>query len=112
MLAEAVDKSQQGLAFSGYVVSNQNCQVDSGLKCVLCQIAYRMGQIIGQPMGGLLAHPERNFTSFDTPFWHEYPFALPCFIGSAFAVFAAIFGYFAIQEVLYFLILSSTELTS
>ncbi|EJC98142.1 MFS general substrate transporter [Fomitiporia mediterranea MF3/22] len=82
MLTEAIEKSQQGLAFSGLV------------------IAYRMGQIIGQPMGGLLAHPERNFTLFDTPFWRKYPFAFPCFIASTFAIVAVAYGYLVMEETL------------
>ncbi|KAL5482742.1 hypothetical protein ACEPAI_9336 [Sanghuangporus weigelae] len=82
MLTESIEKSQQGFAFSGSV------------------IAYRMGQIVGQPMGGLLAHPERNFKIFDTPFWREYPFALPCFISSLFAIFGVIFAYFFTEETL------------
>lgn len=58
-----------------------------------------MGQIVGQPIGGLLSHPERNIPFFDTPFWNEYPFALPCFISAGFAVFALIFGALVIEEV-------------
>ena len=58
-----------------------------------------MGQIVGQPLGGLLSHPEKHFEAFNTPFWNEYPFALPCFIASAFALFAVVFAYFTIEEV-------------
>jgi len=80
MLAEITDKSEQGTALSGF------------------SIAYRMGQIVGQPIGGLLSHPERNIPFFDTPFWNKYPFALPCFISAGFAVFALIFGALVIEE--------------
>lgn len=98
-LTEAIEKSQQGLAFSGHVVSHVDIPRYQITHENNIQIAYRMGQIIGQPMGGLLSHPERNFKIFDTPFWNEYPFALPCFISAAFAIFGVIFGWFAIQEV-------------
>ena len=63
------------------------------------KIAYRTGQIVGLPLGGLLAHPARNFTLFQTPFWYEYPFALPCFVASVFAGCFVIMGYFALPEV-------------
>ena len=63
------------------------------------KIAYRTGQIVGLPLGGLLAHPARNFTLFQTPFWYEYPFALPCFVASVFAACFVIMGYFALPEV-------------
>ena len=66
----------------------------------LLQIAYRMGQIVGQPLGGLLSHPERNIPYFDTPFWNEYPFALPCFVSAGFAIFTLIYGALVIEEVL------------
>ncbi|EJC98141.1 MFS general substrate transporter [Fomitiporia mediterranea MF3/22] len=82
MLTEVVDKSQQALAFSGQT------------------IAYRLGQIFGQPMGGLLAYPASNFELFDTPFWRKYPFSFPCFAASAIAVFAVVYGYLVIEETL------------
>lgn len=58
-----------------------------------------MGQIVGQPLGGLLSHPERTIPFFNTPFWNEYPFALPCFISAGFAVCALIIGALNIDEV-------------
>ena len=59
-----------------------------------------MGQIIGQPLGGLLAHPEQRFpTLFDVPFWNTYPFALPCFIAATFALVTVFVGCFTIDEV-------------
>jgi hypothetical protein len=62
---------------------------------------YRLGQIIGLPLGGFLAHPERQFpnTFFDGPFWQKYPFVLPCFFGAAFALFAVALGTIFLDEV-------------
>ena len=65
-----------------------------------------MGQTVGQPLGGLLSHPERNIPFFDVPFWHKYPFALPFFVASLFATFAVVMGYFSLEEV------DITDLTS
>ena len=61
--------------------------------------AYRTGQLVGLPLGGLLAHPERHFTLFQTPFWYEYPFALPCFVASVATGCFVIMGYFTLPEV-------------
>jgi len=63
-------------------------------------VAYRIGQIVGLPLGGLLAHPERNFSLFQSKFWFDYPFALPCFVASAFAVIAVVAGYLTLEETL------------
>ncbi|KAF8585705.1 MFS general substrate transporter [Ramaria rubella] len=63
-------------------------------------IAYRLGQIVGHSLGGFLAHPARTFSFFQTKFWYEYPFALPCFFASAFAFFSVIIGCFTLQETL------------
>ncbi|KLO14776.1 MFS general substrate transporter [Schizopora paradoxa] len=82
MLAEVTDKSQAAVAFGGFT------------------IAYRMGQIVGQPIGGVTSHPERQLSLFDTPFWNKYPFALPCFISAAFAIVAVFLGYFFTEETL------------
>lgn len=64
------------------------------------QIAFRIGQIIGQPLGGLLSHPARNFKAFgfDTPFWRTYPFSFPCFVAATGAVAAAVRAFFTLQE--------------
>ena len=101
MLTESIEKSQQGLAFSGSTVCpfSAHFYLSYFSKLFFVQIAFRMGQIIGQSMGGLLAHPERNFKIFDTPFWREYPFALPCFIASALAIVGVVFAYFFTEEV-------------
>jgi len=82
MLAELTDKSNQATAFTGLSVS------------------YRIGQSIGQPIGGLLAHPERRSEFFDTPFWREYPFSLPCFVAAGTAGIIVIVGYFSLEETL------------
>lgn len=60
-----------------------------------------MGQVAGQPLGGLLSHPARNLKGigFDTPFWREYPFALPCFAAAAVALASTTWSLFTLQEV-------------
>ncbi|KAF8507371.1 MFS general substrate transporter [Hysterangium stoloniferum] len=63
-------------------------------------ISYRVGQIVGLPLGGLLAHPERHFSLFQSKFWFDYPFALPCFLASAFAICAVAAGYLTLEETL------------
>jgi MFS family permease len=64
-------------------------------------VAYRTGQILGQPSGGSLSHPERHFPAlFDHPFWRAYPYALPCFVGAAYALVCAILGQIILKETL------------
>ncbi|GAB1519008.1 hypothetical protein RhiTH_002073 [Rhizoctonia solani] len=82
MTGEMTDRSNQDLAFS------------------LLQMTYRLGQIAGLPLGGLLAHPEQRFSWFRTAFWAEYPYLLPCLVGSAFAIFSVIPGFIYIEETL------------
>ncbi|KAF8590896.1 MFS general substrate transporter [Ramaria rubella] len=82
MIGEITDKSNQSQAFQWFT------------------IAYRAGQIIGLPLGGILAHPARNFSFFQGRFWYEYPFSLPCFVAAAFALFFVIVGYFTLEETL------------
>lgn len=93
VMAESTDKSNQGKAFQLFTVW---CVSSFPHKWAL---------------GGLLAHPERNFSLFRTKFWIEYPFVLPCFVAAGFAVFVVILGFFFLEEVnsvgfcLYFLML-------
>ncbi|GJJ15262.1 hypothetical protein Clacol_009538 [Clathrus columnatus] len=82
VMAENTDKTNQGKAF-GYLT-----------------VAYRAGQILGLPLGGLLAHPERNFPFFRSKFWIENPFSLPCFVAAGTAIFSVILGYFSLNETL------------
>ncbi|KAF8513927.1 MFS general substrate transporter [Hysterangium stoloniferum] len=81
MVAEQTDKTNQGGAFQW-------------------KISYRIGQVIGLPLGGLLAHPERHFPLFRSKFWFDYPFSLPCFVASAFAICTVAVGYLTLEETL------------
>ncbi|CAG8445444.1 2068_t:CDS:2 [Acaulospora colombiana] len=75
MASEMVDKASEAKIFAWMMMS------------------YRTGQILGQPVGGVLAHPERAFPSlFGGAFWRAHPYALPCFVGAAYAAFFAIVG--------------------
>lgn len=81
MLGELTDKSNQHIAFS-YLM-----------------IAHRVGQIVGLPIGGFLAHPDRSWPNrFGGEFWRTYPFALPCFVGAGFAFFAVLCGSVFVRE--------------
>ncbi|KEP50482.1 MFS transporter [Rhizoctonia solani 123E] len=82
MTGEMTDRSNQDLAFS------------------LLSVSYRLGQISGLPLGGLLAHPEQRFSWFRTAFWAEYPYLLPCLAGAAFAVLSILPGMIYIEETL------------
>jgi hypothetical protein len=55
--------------------------------------------LTGLPLGGLLAHPEQRSTLFNTAFWAEYPYLLPCLVGAAFALFSVVPGIMFIEEV-------------
>ncbi|KAG8693332.1 hypothetical protein FRC09_010578 [Ceratobasidium sp. 395] len=82
MTGEITDRSNQDLAYSSL------------------QIAYRIGQLVGLPLGGLLAHPEQRFGLFNTPFWAEYPYLLPCLVGAVIGLLAIIPGVFCLEETL------------
>ncbi|KIJ40988.1 hypothetical protein M422DRAFT_172891 [Sphaerobolus stellatus SS14] len=81
IVTELTDKTNQVLAFQWHVVT------------------IKFGQIIGLPLGGLLAHPEHHFTMFHSEFWNNHPFALPCFVAGAYAIFSIILGYVYLPEV-------------
>ncbi|KDQ12903.1 hypothetical protein BOTBODRAFT_404881 [Botryobasidium botryosum FD-172 SS1] len=74
MVGEMTDKTNQSLAFTGL------------------GITYRIGQIIGLPLGGFLSHPERTWEIFRSPFWLMYPYALPCFVGAGSAAIFVFLG--------------------
>jgi MFS family permease len=82
MIANTLFRTNQGTAFSALT------------------LAYRVGQMVGLPIGGFLAHPERHFPSvFNTAFWLYYPFLLPCLAGAGFALLGATLGLIFLKEV-------------
>jgi MFS family permease len=83
MASEMVDKDSEAKIFAWIMMS------------------YRTGQILGQPVGGVLAHPERMFPKlFGGAFWRAHPYALPCFVGAAYAAFFALVGALVLRETL------------
>jgi hypothetical protein len=59
-----------------------------------------MGQVVGQPIGGFLSHPERHWPkAFAGKFWAKYPFSLPCFVGAGFALCAVSYAAIVLEEV-------------
>ena len=101
MIAEITDKSNQASVFSLFSVSLPQFHVimQNFILKSSSQISYRIGQTIGQPIGGLLAHPERNFSLFQSQFWYDYPFSLPCFVAASFAAVSVVLAYFNMKEV-------------
>ena len=64
------------------------------------QVSYRTGQIVGQPIGGFLAHPERHWPElFAGKFWAKYPFSLPCFFGAGYALCVIAYASIVLKEV-------------
>ncbi|QRW01626.1 major facilitator superfamily transporter [Ceratobasidium sp. AG-Ba] len=44
--------------------------------------SYRLGQLISPIFSAALAHPASRYKWFNSPFWKDHPYALPCFAGS------------------------------
>ncbi|KNC99651.1 uncharacterized protein SPPG_09241 [Spizellomyces punctatus DAOM BR117] len=83
MLGEVTDNSNRGRAFS------------------LLGLSMGIGSICGPMVGGLLSQPALTFPSwFDTPFWREYPFLLPCLVSAAVSTIGFTIGYFNLKETL------------
>ena len=51
-------------------------------------------------IGGQLSKPATRMPLlFDHPFWHDHPYALPCFIAAGFSFICAIVAFFCLEEV-------------
>ncbi|KAH7106549.1 major facilitator superfamily domain-containing protein [Auriculariales sp. MPI-PUGE-AT-0066] len=84
MMSEGLPREHHGLGFAGLSLS------------------YRTGQIIGLPLGGFLAHPDKSIGGpFRSPFWADtYPFALPCVVGGGLALVAVVISQIYMHETL------------
>jgi len=98
MAGEMSDEDSQSNIYTLLMVSQPIEQPPSAKSSE--QVAYRMGQIVGQPISGFLAHPERHWPRlFAGKFWAKYPFSLPCFVGAGFALCAVAYAAIVLKEV-------------
>lgn len=63
------------------------------------QVAYRAGQAIAFPIGGLLTHPARHYGFFESEFWQKHPFVLPCMVAAAVALISTLINALLLPEV-------------
>jgi hypothetical protein len=99
MAGEISDKDSQSRVYTLIAVGHPRRGHPASSKPTM-QVSYRIGQTVGQPIGGLLAHPERRWPElFAGGFWAEYPFSLPCFVGAGFALCAVAFAAIELEEV-------------
>ncbi|KAG9087870.1 hypothetical protein FS749_002582, partial [Ceratobasidium sp. UAMH 11750] len=65
-------------------------------------IVWSAGSTIGPFLGGTLSHPATLLPSlFDTPFWREYPYFLPCLVSAIFTACMLIYSAFSLEETLH-----------
>lgn len=51
-------------------------------------------------IGGSLSQPAKKFPAyFDTPFFHAFPYFLPCFVASLITLLSILVGYWHLKEV-------------
>ncbi|KAJ2998860.1 hypothetical protein HDV02_003970 [Globomyces sp. JEL0801] len=84
MIGELTDSSNRGLAFAFW------------------QTAYGLGAIVGPMLGGLLVNPVEQFPGIfgNSQLFKEYPYLLPCLVGSFFSIVGAILGILLLEETL------------
>ncbi|KAG8762049.1 hypothetical protein FRC12_009212 [Ceratobasidium sp. 428] len=62
-------------------------------------VMWSTGSTIGPFIGGTLSNPARLLPHvFDTPFWNEYPYLLPCLVTAMFTSFVFILSALLLQE--------------
>ncbi|KAG8737253.1 hypothetical protein FRC10_008403 [Ceratobasidium sp. 414] len=62
-------------------------------------VVWSTGSTIGPFIGGTLSNPAKLLPRvFDTPFWNEYPYFLPCLVAAMFTAFVFILSAFFLQE--------------
>ncbi|KAG9096994.1 hypothetical protein FRC07_010849, partial [Ceratobasidium sp. 392] len=84
MLAELTDETNQAQCFA------------------FLPIVWSVGSTFGPFLGGTLSHPASLLPSiFDTPFWNEYPYFLPCLVTAVFTTCVLLYSSFALEETLH-----------
>ena len=61
--------------------------------------AFGLGFMIGPFLGGILANPADGIGGiFNTPFWEDYQYLLPCIFSSILSIISLIMAYFWLEE--------------
>ncbi|CUA78546.1 Protein ZINC INDUCED FACILITATOR-LIKE 1 [Rhizoctonia solani] len=81
MVVELTDETNQAQAFA------------------FLPIVWSTGSTLGPFLGGTLSHPAKVLPSlFDTPFWNEYPYFLPCLVAAIYSSCVFIVGALFLKE--------------
>ncbi|CEL60269.1 Protein ZINC INDUCED FACILITATOR-LIKE 1 OS=Arabidopsis thaliana GN=ZIFL1 PE=2 SV=1 [Rhizoctonia solani AG-1 IB] len=81
MVVELTDETNQAQAFA------------------FLPIVWSTGSTLGPFLGGTLSHPAKLLPSvFDTPFWNEYPYFLPCLISAIYSACVFVVGTLFLKE--------------
>ncbi|CAE6364898.1 unnamed protein product [Rhizoctonia solani] len=82
-LAEITDETNQGAAFA------------------YLPLCWSIGSLIAPALGGFLSHPAERYPSvFDYELLRQYPFLLPCLVGSGLSTIGLVAGIFFFEETL------------
>ncbi|CAE6442044.1 unnamed protein product [Rhizoctonia solani] len=81
MVVELTDETNQAQAFA------------------FTPMVWSIGSTFGPFLGGTLSHPAKHLPSlFDTPFWNEYPYFLPCLTAAVYASCVFVVGALFLKE--------------
>ncbi|EUC58978.1 MFS transporter [Rhizoctonia solani AG-3 Rhs1AP] len=80
MVVELTDETNQAQAFA------------------FTPMVWSLGSTLGPFLGGTLSHPANHIPGFDTPFWHKYPYFLPCLTAAVYAGCVFIVGVVFLKE--------------
>ncbi|KAJ2661455.1 hypothetical protein IWW48_002438 [Coemansia sp. RSA 1200] len=65
-------------------------------------LMWHLGTMIGGAIGGLLVDPVENYPWLfgNSALFREYPYLLPCLVGSSISLFGLVLGFFKLEETL------------
>ncbi|KAJ1766725.1 hypothetical protein LPJ74_005731, partial [Coemansia sp. RSA 1843] len=68
----------------------------------MLQLMWHLGSMLGGAIGGVFVDPVKNYPWLfgNSVLFREYPYLLPCLVGSAISLFGLVVGYFQLEETL------------
>ncbi|XP_065176306.1 uncharacterized protein LOC135806089 [Sycon ciliatum] len=66
----------------------------------LVGVGLSVGGLLGPAVGGLLSQPAQKFAAMDTPFFRQFPYALPVFISTSWTMVLLTWAMFKLKETL------------
>ncbi|KAJ2601484.1 hypothetical protein EV177_006970 [Coemansia sp. RSA 1804] len=84
------------------IIAEISDDTNRGRMMAMFPLMWHFGSMLGGAIGGLFVDPVKNYPGLfgNSILFREYPYLLPCLVGSSISLFGLVVGYFQLEETL------------